>query len=373
MDANTALIGAGLCAGLGAYHHVLYPAAMAVLGRVDTRSTDAPVDQECDTQVEILMPAFNEGRFVAEKIEALAAQDYPHDLMKVVIGCDGCTDGTARIAEAAAARHPSLNIEIRDFAQNRGKTIVLNALIQSAKADIIVFTDVSALPAPDAIRRAVGHFRNPAIGAVGGGYALPSGAGRGERQYWGYQSAIKRGESRIAGLIGAHGAFHAARRTLIGMLPEDTINDDFIIPMRIAASGWTTVYDPQISVREVETVSEKAESRRRRRIGAGNLQQLLRLVGPILSSGKAGLMFALISGKGLRVAMGPLFLIGLACLAVAGLESLPALAGFVAVIVATLKGPGRYAANGHIQSLIGAIQYLAGGYRRWHRVSPQTV
>ena len=370
MDANSALMGAGVCAALGAYHHALYPAAMALLGRKDPMPKQTT---ETFPTIDVLMPAYNEAAFIAAKIDALAAQTYPTVRIRVLIGCDGCRDGTAEAARRAAARHPRLKVDIRDFPTNRGKTIVLNELIQSATAEIIVFSDVSALPEPDALRRAADYFTDPVMGAVGGGYALPVNAGRGERLYWRYQTAVKRGECRVAGLIGAHGAFYAVRRVALRTLPNDTINDDFIIPVRIAATGWKTVYDPSISVKEVDVVTEQADSRRRRRIGAGNLQQILRLAGPVLGSGQLGLILALTSGKALRVAMGPLFLLGLAFLGLAALQSPLALVLLILVALTSVRGPGRYAANGHIQSMIGAFGYLAGGYRRWHRVSDQAL
>lgn len=370
MDTTTALIGAGVCAALGGYHHVVYPAAMAVLGR---HAPAVPETPRHLPSIDVLMPAFNEARFVGAKIDALAMQDYPLDRVRVLIGCDGCTDDTARMAKRAATRHPELNVQVYEFSKNLGKTAVINRLIPDCDAELIVFSDVSALPAPNAFLKTAAHFVDLKMGAVGGGYALPGGAAPGERLYWHYQAAVKRGESRLAGLIGAHGAFYAVRRSALQPLPEDTINDDFIIPMCIAAAGWKTRYDPSIQVQEIETVCPDAESCRRRRIGAGNLQQIQRLTWPALASGHLGLILALASGKALRVAMGPLFLAGLACLGVAALNSIPALALLMVVMAASLKGPGRYAAHGHIQSMIGAMRYLRGGYRRWHRVTPHSV
>lgn len=367
MDLTYAWIGAVACAALGAYHHVAYPTAMAVLGRSVTMPKRLPREAP---SMEILMPAYNEAACIERKIDALAALDYPRDCLRVVVACDGCADDTADRARRAAKRHPGLRIDVQEFDINRGKTAVLNGLIRSAVAEIIVFSDVSAIPEPDALHRLAAWFVDPNVGAVGGGYSLPRDAGRGETLYWRYQSAIKRGESRLAGLVGAHGAFYAARRRCLTAVPRDTINDDFIIPMRIAADGWRTIYDPDIRVHEIEHVDQAADSRRRRRIGAGNFQQLMRLARPVARSGQLGLVFAFLSGKGLRVAMGPLMIVGALCLAAVASSSIAAAAGVALLLLASAApGPGRYAVNGHLQSMIGAVEYLAGKHRAWGRVS----
>ncbi len=52
--------------------------------------------------ITVLMPAYNEAQWVAEKLRNLAALDYPQDKLEVVLACDGCTDNTADIARATA-------------------------------------------------------------------------------------------------------------------------------------------------------------------------------------------------------------------------------------------------------------------------------
>ena len=51
--------------------------------------------------VAIVMPAYNEARWIAAKIQNLAGQEYPAGQLQVLIGCDGCTDNTAEAARRA--------------------------------------------------------------------------------------------------------------------------------------------------------------------------------------------------------------------------------------------------------------------------------
>ena len=124
----------------------------------------------------------------------------------------------------------------------------------------------------------------------------------GEQAYWNYQSEIKASEAALGATLGAHGAFYVFRRDLFESLPADTINDDFILPMKIVAQGYRAEYENGINALELEKTTDDQDYQRRRRIAAGNIQQLLRLK-KLFSPRYRGVAFSFISGKGLRVIM----------------------------------------------------------------------
>ncbi|MGL6275348.1 hypothetical protein ACSZME_06435 [Aeromonas dhakensis] len=77
------------------------------------------------------------------------------------------------------------------------------------------------------------------------------------------------------------------RSDCLAPLAPDTINDDFILPMQAIARGYKAVYDNRCAALELEVSDAQLESKRRKRIGAGNTQQLLRLL-PLLHPDSAG-------------------------------------------------------------------------------------
>ena len=87
---------------------------------------------------------------------------------------------------------------------------------------------------PDAIRRLASNFADPAVGAVSGAHKPlhPDGAslGKSEDLYWRYEALLRRIESDIASVPGAHGSLYAVRKTLYPYPESGTINDDFVIP-----------------------------------------------------------------------------------------------------------------------------------------------
>ena len=247
----------------------------------------------------IIVPAHNEAAVIEAKVRNLAALDYPADRLKCVIALDGCADATRALAEAAINTVSSDLITLFEYQPNIGKVAVLNDQIARTGSDIVVLTDASALVGSDALIKAVEHFRDPKVGVVTGAYSIDLSGSEGETAYWRYQSDVRAGESILAGPMGAHGAFYLFRRAAWTPLPPDTINDDFVLPMTIVLRGFRAVLEPAITATELERTKSGQDFWRRVRIGAGNLQQVIRLA-RLADPRRGWVAFAFLSGKGMR-------------------------------------------------------------------------
>ena len=352
------------------HHHLVWPLLLARAAR-RARPTPAPLADAALPLLHLVMPAHNEARFIARKIANLATLDYPRDRLRIVIALDGCTDDTEARARAAL-EEAGLEASLRVFAPNRGKVAVLNAVLGGIEEGVVALTDVSALLPPDALRRAAAHFADPDLGAVGGTYVLDAPGSAGEAKYWRHQVAVKQGEAALGAPLGLHGAFWVLRRAAFTPLPADTINDDFILPGTMLLQGWRVAYDSTIVVREAERSTPAQDQRRRRRIAAGNMQQLLRLW-PLLHPRHGGVALAFLSGKALRAVMPALILIamlGTAALAPHSALFAALLAAQALGLAGALAGLGlgpraprllafaAYALAGHAAGLRGALRYL---------------
>lgn len=384
-----------LSGALVIYHHVGYPLILRwIQSRTSskkhntvTRKYTSTKDDVALPTISVIIPAYNEERWIADKIRNLAIIDYPANKLNIIVACDGCSDKTADIARKTSQETECihLNIDIRDFPVNRGKVAVINEVIESVSCDLVALSDVSALISVDALVIAADHFNDPQVGVLNGHYRLLNPGSTGEEAYWQYQSRIKSSEAAIGSTLGAHGAFYLFRRKLFSPLATDTINDDFILPMKIVAAGYRAEYEGRIMALEQEQADNNMDHQRRRRIAAGNMQQLLRLKS-LLSPNHGGVAFAFISGKGLRVLMPFLMIIALVgsvalakdyvlfyFLAAAQLLTYT-LAGWQLLfqpkqsnkIIQTLA----YLVGGHSAGLIGSLRYIAGLERgRWKRVN----
>lgn len=379
------------------YHHLGYPILLRRIAAVNRRTMDiAPArvaEQEQSAllpTVEIIVPAHNEAAVIGAKIANLACIDYPRDRLRIVIALDGCTDETAELARRAIDDvGGTLDITIVPYARNVGKIAVLNDRIAASRAEIIALSDASALVDADALHKAAAHFADRSVGVVCSTYRLATAGSAGEQAYWNYQVRIKADEAAVAAPMGAHGAFYLFRREQWTPLPADTINDDFVLPMRIVARGYRAVYDQTIVATEMECTKPDQEFRRRVRIGAGNMQQLVRLAG-LADPRRSGLAFVFVSGKALRTLVP--FLAALAVIATVALAAMgepvfqALLASELAVFAIALgviatRSVGHpkplawlgYLVEGYAASAIGAVGVLTGTRKRPWRASAQAT
>lgn len=254
------------------YAYVGYPLVLLGLGLIIRR----PVKKaHIQPWLSLLIPARNEARVIERKIRNSLALEYPADRLEVVIVSDGSTDETVAIARRfeRAGR-----VRVIAFAKNRGKMAVLNAAVAELRGEIVVFSDASALLAPDSVRRLVDNFADPSVGAASGHYQVIRPAdvniGASENLYWKYETFLKTQESQLSSTLGGHGQLHAIRKELYPFPPAETINDDYVIPLAVLSRGFRAVYEPAALV--YEEAREMTGFARRIRIMAGNLQQLRR-------------------------------------------------------------------------------------------------
>ncbi|MGH9772073.1 MAG: glycosyltransferase, partial [Candidatus Acidiferrales bacterium] len=114
-------------------------------------------------RVSIVMPAYNEAKYLEQTIWNLANVDYPAQSLEAVIASDGSTDGTNEILQKIA--WPEMKPL---FLERQGKAGTLNRAVQHASGDILVLCDASTQLAADAVHKLVRHFRDPRVGVVCG-------------------------------------------------------------------------------------------------------------------------------------------------------------------------------------------------------------
>lgn len=228
--------------------------------------------------VSLLIPAYNEGDVIEQKIRNCLDLDYPADRLEIVVASDGSKDATAEIA---ARFEDGQRIRVLAYPVNRGKIPTLNESVRQLRGEIVVFSDAAAFLYRDSVRKLVANFADPKVGAVSGRYTVVKAdevnIGKSEDFYWKYETYLKVQESQLASTLGGHGHLHAIRKELYPFPPPGTINDDYVIPVSVLAKGYRAVYEPEAIV--YEEAHEMAGFGRRVRIMAGNLQQLREIKG----------------------------------------------------------------------------------------------
>jgi poly-beta-1,6-N-acetyl-D-glucosamine synthase len=288
------------------YVYVGYPALLVVLRHVMWR----PVKKKYwEPEVSIVIAAYNERQRIDKKLRNCLALDYPRRKLQILVSLDGPTDGS----EFVVWQYAGKGIELVHSKEHRGKAAALNSAMRRARGDIIVFADARQTFDRSAIRELVANFADPTVGAVSGELVLtepsPSGRGRSEAAgeglkedrtavglYWRYEKAIRSMESGIHSIPGATGAIYAIRRELYSDIPEDTLLDDVLIPLRIVIGGKRALFDPEAKAYDMVACCPLAEYDRKVRTLSGNYQLLLQAP-ELLLPWRNPIFFQLVSHK----------------------------------------------------------------------------
>ena len=225
--------------------------------------------------VTVIITAYNEELDLASKLENTLALDYPPEKLDVLVASDCSTDRTDEIVRSYEPRGVCLHRQ-----QTRlGKTAAQNAAVALASGEIILFSDATTLYSPDVLRAMLPNFADSSVGCVAGNLIYiddhQSGTGHGARSYWGYETFLRRHESRAFSLIGAPGCLYAVRRTAYVPLYHEACSD-FIIATKMVEQGLRAVYEPAAVCTETTNNQPGTEMRMRVRIISQTLTDLWR-------------------------------------------------------------------------------------------------
>lgn len=227
--------------------------------------------------VTLVVPAFNEGKNIARKIEDLRALDYPKDRVEILVVNNASTDNTREVAS-------QFPVGVLD--SPRGKVNAINAGIKHAHSDIIVVTDADTLLKPDAIKSLVTCFANSSIGAVGGKAIVEDNCsffGRSKMRYHEADWVLRTLEGKLDSVISLDGKLMAFRKSLLPEIPPECVVDDLEITFRLRSQGFRALVDDNALVYEVGPQTFRAEIRQIRRRVALTIPVLFQYIHMLLN------------------------------------------------------------------------------------------
>jgi cellulose synthase/poly-beta-1,6-N-acetylglucosamine synthase-like glycosyltransferase len=115
--------------------------------------------------VSVLMPVRNEAGFIERSAGSVLSQDYPRELLEVLIADGMSDDATREIINGLQQRHGNLKM-----VDNPGRIVAtgLNEALRRARGEIIVRVDGHCEIAPDYVGRCVDHLLHDHVEVVGG-------------------------------------------------------------------------------------------------------------------------------------------------------------------------------------------------------------
>lgn len=240
-----------------AYPYLVYPLLLVTWNRLTLRRMPAPQSGHQPT-VTVICPVHDEAGRIADKVRNLLALDYPADRMQILVVGDGCTDRSLELALLEGQGR----VEVIDLPERRGKAAALNAGLDRARGEVLMFTDAGIVLEPDSLAALAAHFANPAVGCVSGEDAIEGGGSEG--LYGRLEILLRREEARLHSIAGASGCLYAMRRSLCrpfrpGMAP------DFLSVLDTVRAGFRALAEPAARGTMTATASTGAEYQRKTR------------------------------------------------------------------------------------------------------------
>ena len=121
-------------------------------------------------EVSVVIPAFNEARFIENCIESLLNTSYPLDRIEIILVDGMSTDDTVAIAQRKA-KISGVDLSVVQNEQ-RIKTPGLNAGILKARGSVIVVADAHSEYSRDYIRKNVANLLSSGAANVGGKWRI---------------------------------------------------------------------------------------------------------------------------------------------------------------------------------------------------------
>jgi len=254
--------------------------------------------------VTVLIPAFCEGRHIAETLSWTLSLDYPR--YEVLVVDDASTDDTvSRVRPFLETPY----VRLVKKTVNEGKAMALNDGLRCARGDVIFIMDADARPAPDILRWLVPHFESPRVGAVTGNPRVANRQRLITRlqaiEFTSIISLQKRAQrvwGRILTVSGVVGAFHRSALEDAGMFSPDMATEDIDVSWKLQLRAWDIRYEPQAIVwmQVPERWRDLWKQRRRwslglaqvlRRHGARALEWRSRRLWPVLMESSASIFW----------------------------------------------------------------------------------
>lgn len=304
-----------VCTGIVFYSFLGYGLLLLIWAGIKQlfRPADLVPTEGFEPAVTLVIPCYNEAAVLEEKIANCRSLQYPAGKLTLIFITDGSTDESVPIIE----KYPE--ILLLHLPERKGKTAAENRAMTFVQTPIVIFSDANALLNPEAIRQMVIHFADEGTGCVAGEKKIAvqrtANAGTaGEGIYWRYESWLKKLDSQCNSAVGAAGELVAFRTALYRPLPDDTLLDDFMQSMQIAAAGYRIAYEPKACATEKASANVREELKRKIRIATGSWQAMKRLRSILHWQKTPALCFQYFSHRILRWAVTPFLLIVLVLL-----------------------------------------------------------
>lgn len=200
------------------------------------------------TLISVVIPTYNEEATIKGKLENLLKQDYPRELMEVIVIDSASTDNTIEILKNFLEKN-EVSIKIITEKERRGKAEALNTVFKQFQGNILIISDADSILEENAISQLISNFEDQEVGAATGRQILlnpdQTNVTKLEKSYRNLYQNIRIGESLMDSTPIFHGELSGYRKDLLERFVAKTIADDSTLAVKIRKKGYRSIYDPE--------------------------------------------------------------------------------------------------------------------------------
>lgn len=266
------------------HSYIFYPFILRLWKQKHIDTSQFEFEDNDLPNVHILIAAYNEEAVIEQKLKSIYNTNYPKDKIFIWIGSDASTDNTEQIIRNTTDE--KIVKELIVFGGRTGKPAIINQLFHNLNNspyytdnDTLIISDANVFFETNTIFELVKHFKNESIAMVGAIVKnidnQESNIGKIEQIYIGGENKIKLLESeKTNAVIGLFGGCIAVRANQYFPTPEGFIADDFYLTLKNIQNNKKVIISEEAVVYEDLPDNMMIEFKRKRRISAGNFQNM---------------------------------------------------------------------------------------------------
>ncbi len=191
-----------------------------------------------------IIPAYNEEESIQKTVMSVYNQNYPKELVEIIVVNDGSTDNTRKICEIMEKEGIIKLINKK----NTGKASSVNAAISKAKGELIFLLDADSFAAKNCFNHLIGYFNNPKVAASLSSIKSSRNESFFEKMQWieySMSTIFRKVQSLFNAMYVAPGPGSMYRKIVlkkIGGFNEETLTEDMEMALKLHNNDYKIEY-----------------------------------------------------------------------------------------------------------------------------------
>ena len=256
------------------------------------RKDENSITEIGEPTITVQLPIYNEKYVATRLVDAVCAQDYPKDKLKIMV-LDDSDDETVNLMHQTVLKYQSLGFDIlhvRRGTRAGYKAGALKHAMKSTTSDFVAIFDADFIPPEWYLKRAIPHFTNSKIGLVQCRWghvnenysALTQAQALNLDFHFLVEQKAKSNSHLFMNFNGTAGIWRKECIEDAGGWHTATLVEDLDLSYRAQMKGWKCLFLPDIVVDAELPVQMNGAKRQQFRWAKGSIQCAIKLLGDIL-------------------------------------------------------------------------------------------